>query len=735
MNKRFLFVFWKAISVGITCLALSACPLTDALAQEDDEIASSIPRRSAEPTEYAFTEDGKNARFARNAKKNGPVRLAYFSYVQGDVSLRTDENASWASASINLPIRQNAQIWVAEKGRAEVQFDDGTLLRLAANTLVTFQTLHSDSEGAFTLVKLSSGLASLYVRHEHTTYQVDTPFVSVRTSGPSRVRIGAGDAVEIAVRQGSANIEGAQGKIELLEGDYLFLEDAEEKLEPRAIPRPDSWERWVEERDQMIDRPQSPSKKHLPENLALVAPNLDEHGDWQHDREHGYVWRPRNVTHEWRPYQDGRWTWVNPFGWTWVSNEPWGWAPYHYGTWVSRPIGWVWVPGPVTQYWSPAIVHFIRTGNQIVWVPLAPGEVRYPARIDIAFNDGSWFRYFSIGQAAVYYPINNVICEPRPWSNAYVNSISLHNTAALNMQFVQNGNQWQPLRFVPRNGFHANGATITEVDSFGSTGIYRGLPRSLRALFGQSDVVASPPSGFQPVAGPSGVQPNSLALTPSRILNPRAVPPPQIMQRSIYRGVLPAQIQRQPIGYPGTRTGRSSAAERLNQQEQGFNPTVNGQRNPQNLRNPNTPVMRRDSSYPTQGTRPANGSEIPYYNLRQGNTGQPTATPNALRPIMPQGNNRRTPAPPPGQSAADRLNTMRREMPASGYSTMLRPNAPMPGSSSTHLRTPQMPIQPIQRPITLPPASGGMSRPASILNRRTPSPPPNPAPSNPPKGN
>jgi hypothetical protein len=66
---------------------------------------------------------------------------------------------------------------------------------------------------------------------------------------------------------------------------------------------------------------------------------------------------------------------------------------------------------------------------------------------------------------------------------------------------------------------------------------------------------------------------------------------------------------------------------------------------------------------------------------------------------------------------------------------MLRPNAPMPGSSSTHLRTPQMPIQPIQRPITLPPASGGMSRPASILNRRTPSPPPNPAPSNPPKGN
>ena len=63
----------------------------------------------------------------------------------------------------------------------------------------------------------------------------------------------------------------------------------------------------------------------------------------------------------------------------WVGDEPWGWAPYHYGRWAfAANIGWLWVPparGDV--YWAPGYVGWVRTGDHVAWVPLAPRETYY----------------------------------------------------------------------------------------------------------------------------------------------------------------------------------------------------------------------------------------------------------------------------------------------------------------------------------------------------------------------
>src|SRR5262245_11651384 len=79
----------------------------------------------------------------------GPVRLARFSYVSGNVTWRGDEHASWSSANVHLPLRQGAEIWVTDGGRAEIQFDDGSLIRLGNGAVATLQTLYSDSDGEF----------------------------------------------------------------------------------------------------------------------------------------------------------------------------------------------------------------------------------------------------------------------------------------------------------------------------------------------------------------------------------------------------------------------------------------------------------------------------------------------------------------------------------------------------------------------------------------------------------
>jgi len=129
---------------------------------------------------------------------------------------------------------------------------------------------------------------------------------------------------------------------------------------------------------------------------------------------------PREIFSGLAPYYDGRWTWVEPFGWTWVSNEPWGWAPYHYGTWVHLSYGWGWCPGPVHQYWSPAVVNFSVYDGCVAWAPLCPWEVHYPSALSFAYWGNRWAFSFSIGSAGCYYP-SGAYCVGRPFSNRFVN--------------------------------------------------------------------------------------------------------------------------------------------------------------------------------------------------------------------------------------------------------------------------------------------------------------------------
>ena len=463
----------------------------------------------------------------------GPVRLARFAYIEGNVTWREDESATWTDASVNLPVRQGAQIWVAEHGRAEIQFDDGSLLRLGSGALVTLQTLYSDTEGEYTEIKLSQGLASLRTRNSRSVYQVDTPYVSVKSGGPSKLRVGAGDSVEVAVSGGDATVEGSQGRADLHSGDYLSLDNPDAAFAIRRLPRADSWERWNEQRDANFEEAADrPSSQYLPANIAIVAPDLDAYGTWREDSEYGHVWCPRVVEADWRPYNAGRWTWVQPFGWTWVSSEAWGWAPYHYGTWAHRNYGWAWCPGPVTQYWSPAVVHFSEYNGGIAWCPLAPREVRYPAALSIGFRGGNWSALFSIGQAAVYYPTGNRYCEARPWNSNYINRHTrINNVTNINVTNVYNDNRYvvnhngaRNLPFTPTNAQYANGATSASLAAFSGRGAYRTMQRSEAAAFTEGRAITAPQVGQRPVAGPGSARPTTFSTSPTRTLTPGAVP-------------------------------------------------------------------------------------------------------------------------------------------------------------------------------------------------------------------
>jgi len=475
-----------------------------------------------------------------SSASQGPVRLARFSYVEGNVTWRPTDQDDWSNASVNLPIRQGAQIWAADAGRAEIQFDDGSLLRLGHGAVVTLQTLYSDSNGEFTEVQLNQGLIALRLHHADSQFQIDTSYASVKASGPSKIRVGVADGVEIAVQDGSASILGASDNVTMRPGDYLFLNNPDSSFNIESTPDPDSWDRWNSDRDRGLS--DADTSEYVPENIAQVCGPLDSYGSWRRDSSYGEVWCPRNVDSSWRPYSDGSWVWVAPFGWTWVSNEPWGWAPYHYGSWYHAPYGWCWVPGPSHQYWCPAVVHYSECDGNVAWCPLAPDEVRYPSQLSFGFANGESWLHFSIGGCAVYYPDAGNHCDPHPWSNRYVNRHNWADDDDREFSRVPNHELYDDdHHFVPRNS-HNDGVTTVSLGGFGGHGDYHREGHDASNLFLDGRGIGAPDHDSRPYSGPIAVKPDSGSLTPGREFFRDRHPSGNDLNRPVFRAPLPGQV-------------------------------------------------------------------------------------------------------------------------------------------------------------------------------------------------
>jgi hypothetical protein len=456
----------------------------------------------------------------------GPVRLARFSLIKGHITWKSEEDTVWNKAIINLPLRQGTSIRVPKGGRAEIQFDDGSILRLGSNALISLKSLSSDSEGEFTEIRFLRGLAALRTRHERSLYQCDTPLVTVKTTGLSKLRIGVAFGVELGVRAGNIRVAGDNVNAVLREGDYVNLLDSTADLTPYPLPEKDTWELWNDERDAVLAEAEKSYRQHnLPENLALVAGDLDTYGDWRDDPTYGMVWCPRDIDARWKPYMFGRWQNFAPFGQTWISDEPWGWAPYHYGTWIQADYGWAWVPGPIYQYWSPGLVRFTEVAGRLTWRPLTPSEVQYPTLLSFGFQRRHWYRYFSAGQVATYQPTGKGPSAPIVYNTTIVHE-TINNIVNQPVQQVENTVYIYEDDHFSFNGGHAGLGFQSGYPWYG----YYFVPPYSRPTVVNSPPVLSPsahnpriPPQPRPVPRPSSPDLNALPQRPpARPTNPPA---------------------------------------------------------------------------------------------------------------------------------------------------------------------------------------------------------------------
>src|SRR5665213_1705504 len=225
-----------------------------------------------------------------DAAEHGVGRL---SLINGSVSLTRGDSGEAIPASMNEPLLTTDRVMTGQGSRAEIQFDPGSMIRLAANTEVRM----GDLQYHHYLVQISEGTTLFRVLQDtDARIEISTPSVSVAPlrAGIYRVTVRPDGSSEITVRAGEAELNSPSGSERLPAGQTMYSRGPVDNPEFRsaaAIPL-DEWDRWNADRDRFFERAPEVSRYAGPDIEG--AQELANDGHWVWDPQYGNVWVPNN---------------------------------------------------------------------------------------------------------------------------------------------------------------------------------------------------------------------------------------------------------------------------------------------------------------------------------------------------------------------------------------------------------------------------------------------------------
>ncbi len=291
--------------------------------------------------------------FGPAARADSQARIVRLSLVDGPVQI--DRGQGLEKAIMNMPITQGMKLSTADDARAEVEFEDGTTLRLAPRTDVEFPALGLRSSGArFTTVLVNQGTAYFNIRHKRDDdFRVTFGNREIDADRNVHFRLDlAGGNPELAVFKGDLDINGPQERVTVKKNETLTLDVGAGAYDLAKNVMPESYDAWDTDRINYASQYASSSyNTHSP--YYYGASDLNYYGSWYSYPGYGMMWQPYGVGYGWDPFYNGAWAWYPSFGYTWVSTYPWGWTPYRYGSWMFVPnFGWAWRPGTWNTWYT-----------------------------------------------------------------------------------------------------------------------------------------------------------------------------------------------------------------------------------------------------------------------------------------------------------------------------------------------------------------------------------------------
>ncbi len=271
-------------------------------------------------------------------------------------------------AILNLPLGPGDIIQTSDSRRCEIQFDNGTIVRLDFATELKIETILAQSlSSAKKISNLLLAKGQVYVMHKRydsmEIFQVMTPHAAVKLDHHSvaLIKLTPEGFADVQVERGAARLlfgpdESRLSQVKINKRER-YIVSADDQAERAAFVESDdfiSWNVSINENFLALHE-----ESFLPKPLQKLPPAVfyfaqrfgNRYGEWIWHSLYGYVWRPHYNDYyprgTWQPLCYGRWS-VYQGQLFWIPGEPWGWVPYHLGIWMwDAKKGWLWLPGSI----------------------------------------------------------------------------------------------------------------------------------------------------------------------------------------------------------------------------------------------------------------------------------------------------------------------------------------------------------------------------------------------------
>lgn len=350
-------------AAGITAVGLLLVPAGWAhkAAQEQEQAQTQAQAREPAPPDALQGGDAQAP-----AAVDGPLP-ARLSDVEGSVRLlRIPAGAktpgvgsgtiagetAFHHATVNMPVLVGMEVETGSDGRAELQFNNGSVARLTPNSALDVVTLENSGEQ----LRAVRGLS--YV--ETPDREAGSTVVLVGAQG---ARPSAGSLVRFNLDSNPYQVAVLRGVAHFESGGAVFAADAGQtgtvepgsgsggdvRVDVRGELTKESWDEWNADRDAAMTQlaaGETHARAGTGDEDSPAWNDLDYYGTWYDVPGTGMAWAPDGVDASFDPYGSGAWGYYTGVGYTWISAYPWGWLPYHCGSWrYFEGFGWLWQPG------------------------------------------------------------------------------------------------------------------------------------------------------------------------------------------------------------------------------------------------------------------------------------------------------------------------------------------------------------------------------------------------------
>jgi FecR protein len=350
-------------------------------------------------------------------------QIVRISYAEGDVRVsRGTRRATWETAVTGLPLETGFNL-VTGKGRAEVEFEDASILYLGENSALAFNDLRTTAGVPYTELALLSGTATLNLDESIAgeSFRLYTPARSIAVFYPTKIYERVSSYLDAMV---ITPLKTSEAKLQTV--TYSASGRVTKPSDPAEFG---DWDNWVASR--VGERSAAMTAMMKASGLTTPLPgmaDMKDQGTFFPCAPYGTCWLPSSLpseqfsaespqTKEDAPFEAAQLSvpsqpagaMPQPVGpkpnapvvrdtffpcpptrvrslvardpitgrqnvlYSTTTAMPYDWAVCHAGSWVYHQHRYAWVAGGRRHHHCP--VHWVKSGRTVAYVPIHPKDV------------------------------------------------------------------------------------------------------------------------------------------------------------------------------------------------------------------------------------------------------------------------------------------------------------------------------------------------------------------------